>query len=562
MATAAKQWVGQLVDGKFRLGDFVGANERSAVFLTEYEAPGVRKAAIKLVAAEGSEAVGLLGRWRHAAELSHPHLIRILASGRCEFNSTPILYVVMEYAEENLSTVLARRPLGPAEARSILNPVVDALSYIHAKGFVHTRIKPGNILAEEDLLKISSDGLCRIGESSGALGQPGAYDPPEAAGGRISPAGDVWSLGMTLCEALTQRLASWERTNQHEPAIPSGVPAEFADIARHCLRRDPQLRWSIADIAARLHPNAPPAPKPILPNPPSNFEARRYVVPALIAFFLVAVTFVCVHIYNHRAHPQSAQTHAALERPALAPDTMPPPKPNPTPTKKSATLPPAPITKPAPQPPAANSAPKPASVALAPKSVPATTSNPSAKSASATTPNPPAAKSATAMVPQPTPPPANSKSPAVIATIPPPAKSKSPAANTPAPSTVKSTTPAATAPPTQTPAGPAAPATSGAVPGKVLQQVLPNAAATARATIRGTVRVTIKIHADASGQVTDASIDSRGPSQFFADRSLQAARLWKFSPPQQNAHAVPSDWLIHFEIDPATINVHATQTNP
>jgi TonB family protein len=509
MATAAKQWVGQLVDGKFRLGDFVGANDRSAVFLTDYEAPGVRKAAIKLVAADGLEAVGLLGRWRHAAELSHPHLIRILASGRCEFNSTPILYVVMEYADENLSTVLARRPLGSAEARSILNPVVDALSYIHAKGFVHTRIKPGNILAEEDLLKISSDGLCRIGESSGAVGQPGAYDPPEAAGGRISPAGDVWSLGMTLCEALTQRLASWERTNQHEPAIPSGVPPEFADIARHCLRRDPQLRWSVADIAARLHSSAPPAPKPILPNPASNFEARRYVVPALIAFFLVAVTFVCVHIYNRRAHPQSASAPVALERPALAPDTMPPPKLNSTLAKKSAN-------------------PTPAPTALAPKPLPAPPI-PVVKPAPAATSNPPAPKSKLSTV------------------------------NTPTPATTKSTTPAAVAPIS---AAPASSSTSGDLHGKVLQQVLPNAAPTARATIRGTVRVTIKIHADASGQVTDASIDQRGPSQFFADRSLQAARLWKFTPPQQNGHAAPSDWLIHFEIDPTTINVHATQSNP
>jgi eukaryotic-like serine/threonine-protein kinase len=526
MATAAKQWVGQLVDGKFRLGDFVGANDRSAVFLTEYEAPGVRKAAIKLVAADSPEAAGLLGRWRHAAELSHPHLIRILASGRCEFNSTPILYVVMEYAEENLATVLARRPLGPAEARSILNPVVDALSYIHAKGFVHTRIKPSNILAEEDLLKISSDGLCRIGESSGALGQPGAYDPPEAAGGRISPAGDVWSLGMTLCESLTQRLASWERTNQHEPAIPSGVPPEFADIARHCLRRDPQLRWSVADIAARLHPNAPPAPKPILPNPPSNFEARRYVVPALVAFFLVAVLFVCVRIYSRHTHPQSASAPVALERPALAPDTMPSPKSNPTAEKRSATTP-ATTVKPAPQPtPGAPSSPRPTQVKPAFQPAPA-----------APTPAPKPVRAATPLA----------------------AKSKSPAVTTPAPSAAKSTPPPAAAP---IPAATSAPASSGDVHGKVLQQVLPNAGASARATIRGTVRVTIKIHADASGQVTDASIDQRGPSQFFADRSLQAARLWKFTPPQQNARPVPSDWLIHFEIDPTTINVHATQTNP
>jgi TonB family protein len=507
MATAAKQWVGQLVDGKFRLGDFVGANDRSAVFLTDYEAPGVRKAAIKLIAADSPEAAGLLGRWRHAAELSHPHLIRILASGRCEFNSTPILYVVSEYADENLSTVLARRPLGPAEARSILGPVVDALSYIHAKGFVHTRIKPSNILAEEDLLKISSDGLCRIGESSGALGQPGTYDPPEAAGGRISPAGDVWSLGMTLCEALTQRLASWERTNQHEPALPSGVPPEFADIARHCLRRDPQLRWSIADIAARLGPNAAVAPKQILPNPPSSFEARRYVVPALIAFFLVAVTFVCVHIYNRHAHPQSAQSPAALERPALAPDTMPPPKSNSTSTKKSATPPPA-------------------------------------TAASTTTPQP--AKPA----PQPV---VTKPAPKPVTTVVPNVPSASPAKSSPPPATPQPT-PAVSSTPTATAAG--------VVPGKVLQQVLPNAGQSARATIRGTVRVNIKVHADADGQVTDAAIDSRGPSQFFADRSLQAAKLWKFAPAKQDGRNVPTDWLIHFEIDPTTINVHATQTNP
>src|SRR5271155_5107806 len=283
MAEAAKQWVGQIVDGKFRLGEFVGANDRSAVFLTDYEAPGVRKAAIKLVAADSPDAPGLLARWRHAAELSHPHLIRLLQMGRCEFNDTPILYVVMEYADENLSVVLARRPLGPAEARSILGPVVDALGYIHSKGFVHTRIKPANIMAEEDLLKISSDGLCRIGESSGALGKPGAYDPPEAAGGRISPAGDVWSLGMTLAEALTQRLPVWERTNQAEPALPSNLPAEFLDLARHCMRRDPQLRWTVADISARLQQNSPTPPRQIAQSSQTSFANPRAIGGVVLA---------------------------------------------------------------------------------------------------------------------------------------------------------------------------------------------------------------------------------------------------------------------------------------
>jgi TonB family protein len=505
MAEAAKQWVGQIVDGKFRLGEFVGANDRSAVFLTDYEAPGVRKAAIKLVAPDSPEAAGLLARWRHAAELSHPHLIRLLQMGRCEFNDTPILYVVMEYADENLSVVLARRPLGPAEARSILGPVVDALGYIHSKGFVHTRIKPANIMAEEDLLKISSDGLCRIGESSGALGKPGAYDPPEAAGGRISPAGDVWSLGMTLAEALTQRLPVWERTNQAEPMLPSTLPPEFLDLARHCLRRDPQLRWSIADIAARLLPNATAPPKQILPNPQTPFSGQRYIGAAIIALLTLVAIFAGPRIFRRHSQTQQAASRA-IERPTLPPNALPIAPPMATKKQPAATPPPA--SKPAQQ----------------------TASQPVTKAI-------PAPKATQSLA---NPPPKNSPD------------TKSPA-GTPAvsPSPVRSVS-----------APPATSSASGVIHGKVLQQVLPNTGQTARNTIRGTVRVSVKVHVDESGTVTQANFDSRGPSQFFADRALQAAQLWKFAPAKANGQNVPSEWLLRFEIDPAVINVYPTETAP
>jgi TonB family protein len=504
MTEAAKKWVGQVVDGKFPLGDFVGGNERTAVFLTDFEAPGVRKTAIKLLAADSPEAAGLLARWRHAAELSHPHLIRLLKMGRCEFNETPIIYVVMEYADENLSVVLARRPLGPAEARAILGPVVDALAYIHSKGYVHTRIKPANIMAEEDLLKISSDGLCRIGESSGSLGKPSAYDPPEAlAGGRISPAGDVWSLGMTLCEALTQRLPVWERTNQAEPALPSNMPAEFLDLARHCLRRDPQLRWSVADIAARLLPNAPAQPKQILPAPQTSLaglgDGKRLVTSAIVAVLVIAAIVIGMRLFRHHAQTQSAAV-VTTERPAIQPRSQPvvPPKPELKPELKPE---PRPDPKPAP-----NLTKKPA--------VPP--------------PGPPIAKApVTKPIPQPA--------------------------------------PLSAAKPAQQGTDQAAKATSsasGVVHGKVLQRVLPNAPGTARDTIRGTVRVSVKVHVDDSGGVTEATIDSRGPSQYFADRALKAAQLWKFAPARMDGRNVPSEWLIRFEIDPAIINVFPAETAP
>ena len=53
----------------------------------------------------------------------------------------------MEATEEDLSQILPQRRLTPEEAREMLGPVLDALSYLHGKGFAHGAIKPANIMA-------------------------------------------------------------------------------------------------------------------------------------------------------------------------------------------------------------------------------------------------------------------------------------------------------------------------------------------------------------------------------------------------------------------------------
>jgi TonB family protein len=100
------------------------------------------------------------------------------------------------------------------------------------------------------------------------------------------------------------------------------------------------------------------------------------------------------------------------------------------------------------------------------------------------------------------------------------------------------------------------------VHGKVIQQILPDAPQKARDTIRGKVRVTVKVHVNDSGTLTEASLAAPGPSQYFADRALKAAQLWKFTPAKLDGRNVPSDWLLRFEIDSASINVYPTQTAP
>jgi len=316
---AWKQWEGQVVDGEFHLCRYLGGCEQSAVFLTGCGEREPRKAAIKLVPVERENAELQLSQWEQAAKLSHPHLIRLFQMGRWQLSNMDLLYVVMEYAEEDLSQVLPHRPLTGAEAREMLEPVLDALAYVHGKGFVHGHLKPANILAVDDQLKLSSEGVCRVGESGAGPGKPGVYDPPEITGGGISLAGDVWSLGVTLTEALTQRLPVWEGAEQEEPVLPETLPTPFLDIARHCLRRDPQRRWTVADIAARLQQSPPGLQEQTTAGPRKTLAKWHYAVPATALGLALAAMLAGPRLLHRRPEPQRASTIPS-ERPRVQPE--------------------------------------------------------------------------------------------------------------------------------------------------------------------------------------------------------------------------------------------------
>jgi len=238
-----RQWQGQMVDGRFPLDQYLGGSDDKAVFLTRISG-GATKAAIKLVRASACDPEAQLTAWRRATKLSHPNLIRIFDGGRCWLAGNDLLFVVTEYAEENLGQVLPQRALTTEEADSTLRPMLDALTYLHAQGLVHGHIRPSNVMAVREQLKLSSDGI----QAPGPPPQKSAatvHDPPEAARGQLSPAADVWSLGATLADTLTQRVP---RSNDSSLKLQQ----PFADIVRHSLVEDPGARWTISDIQSRL----------------------------------------------------------------------------------------------------------------------------------------------------------------------------------------------------------------------------------------------------------------------------------------------------------------------
>jgi TonB family protein len=267
MSETWKQWEGQVVNGEFPLLRYLGGSDHSAVFLTERRAGTSEKAAIKLVPADPAHAETQLRRWKQSGELTHPHLVRVFEAGSCELEGTPLLFVVMEAAEEDLSQILPERALSPDEVRQLLPPVLDALAYVHGKGLVHGRLRPSNILAAGDQVKVSSDTLRASGELVASPSGLDGYAPPEATSGKLTPAADVWSLAVTLVEVLTQRRPAWNSTTPSPPVLPGGISEPFLEVAQRSLQIDPQQRWTVAQIGARLQSTQPISRKSTLPVP-------------------------------------------------------------------------------------------------------------------------------------------------------------------------------------------------------------------------------------------------------------------------------------------------------
>jgi TonB family protein len=316
LTDVAKKWEGRVVDGKFPLRQWLGGSEYSVVFLTERSGDASQRAAIKLIPAdffsEGNlDETGQLARWADSAKLSHPHLIQIFEHGRGKIDDRDFLYVVMEYAEENLAQILPQRPLSPEEVKEMLPPTAETLAFLHQAGLVHGHLKPANILAVDNELKISTDSLRKIGERDKQFPTP--YTAPELAKTGPSPAADVWSLGATLVASLTQREADIKSTNGSQIAIPESVPQPFRRIAERSLHVDPQQRCTINEILSLLS-----VPEPQLPTAAEEpFPAKRsnywlIIIAVLIALVVLAVFFV----RNSRQSPASSSENHAAESPA------------------------------------------------------------------------------------------------------------------------------------------------------------------------------------------------------------------------------------------------------
>jgi TonB family protein len=307
MATGAQrawtwqEWENHCVDGKFPLLKHVGGSERSGVFLTERPGAEPRKAAIKIIPADPNTAEAYLSRWKESASLFHPHLVQLFEMGCAALGNVSCAYVVMEYAEEDLSQV--GRPLAAAEVTDMLEAMLKGLSYLHNQGLAHGSLKTSNIMAVADQLKISSDTIRPAGEWRKDLDIRELGDPPEIATSGATPAGDVWSLGVTLVNAATMQAPSWD-PGAANPTLPDSLPAALRAPVSSCLRKDPGQRWTVEELESFLRRNA--GARPVFQPPPSSTRSAtpRYLLTAGAVGLLVASAAILPRFFRNGAPPE------------------------------------------------------------------------------------------------------------------------------------------------------------------------------------------------------------------------------------------------------------------
>ncbi|WP_018502390.1 serine/threonine-protein kinase [Parafrankia discariae] len=313
-----------VLDNRYRLDGRIATGGMGEVWRGLDQTLG-RPVAVKLLrpeyASDESFLVRFRGEARHAARLSHPGVASVYDYGEVSTaDDYPTAYLVMELVEgEPLSALLHReKRLSPDRMLDILGQSADALQAAHALGVVHRDVKPGNLLLRTDgAVKVTDFGIARAVDAApltatGIMMGTAYYVSPEQASGRpVTPASDVYSLGVVAYECLAGRRPFDDRNpivvvmahqQDNPPPLPTDIPYQVRALVESAMSKDASRRpssagafarsaasirrslwnsdagrWSgpqgAADATAR-HP-APPAPPHLGPVPPRAPTAPR-----------------------------------------------------------------------------------------------------------------------------------------------------------------------------------------------------------------------------------------------------------------------------------------------
>lgn len=233
-----------------------------------------RIVALKYLLAYQVDSAQALTRFRREAEtaarLEHPNIVPIYHVGETADGSP---FFTMKYAS-NGNLLQARGSLRqkPREGVLIVAKIARAVQYAHEQGVLHRDLQPANVLLDSRNEPLVSDfGLARnngmvghLTRSLTSFGTPGYIAPEQAEGpaAQLTPAADIYSLGVILFELLTGRLPFQgdnalgimkQRDEKPAPKLRTLAPhldRDLETICACCLERDPLARYGSAESLA------------------------------------------------------------------------------------------------------------------------------------------------------------------------------------------------------------------------------------------------------------------------------------------------------------------------
>jgi serine/threonine protein kinase len=220
------------------------------------------------------------------ARLNHPNLVTILDAGISDEHPFLVLELVVG---PSLSVALGAGGQGLSVERvsHIGAQIAAALAHCHAAGIVHRDVKPGNILLGSDDRALLTDfGISRLLDASAehtqtgfTIGTASYLAPEQVRGDHVTPAVDLYALGLVLLEAITGRReytgapveAAIARLHR-SPTVPGDLPRWLSTLLTALTRTDPVLRPDAVHTAAVLTagPSTDEATglAPVAPRPP------------------------------------------------------------------------------------------------------------------------------------------------------------------------------------------------------------------------------------------------------------------------------------------------------
>ncbi len=247
------------LNGRYRLAERLASGGMGDVWRGVDELLG-RQVAVKMLKHEYASDTTFRDRFRaearNTAALAHPGIAQVYDYGEQGGGA----YLVMELVPGHpLSDILARNGKLTGEVTlDIIGQAASALQAAHNAGLIHRDIKPGNLLITPDgVVKVTDFGIARASKSSTltqtgmVMGTAHYVSPEQAEDHPLTPASDLYSLGVVAYECLTGQppfdadtpvAIALRHVRDDPPPLPVDTPEPVQELIAQILAKDPQDR--------------------------------------------------------------------------------------------------------------------------------------------------------------------------------------------------------------------------------------------------------------------------------------------------------------------------------